>query len=651
MDIFEEAVGGNELLLGNEAIARGAIEAGLDVAAAYPGTPSSEIIEELGEASEELDFHVEWSTNEKVAFEVGVGASLTGVRSLVSMKHAGLNWAMDPFMTIVYGGIRGGFVVVVADDPGAHYSSNEQDTRFLARYAEIPCLEPANQQEAKDMTKFAFELSENVELPVFLRSVTRVSHTHGAVDFDEIDKDIREPKFDRHHEGYYRWNVYGGSSPVEKHGWLKGKQPEIREQIQDLPWNSIDLSSESDFGIIGVGVGMSYVKEALSDLGLEKDISVLKIGTSYPLPREKVENFLRNVELALVVEEGGPFVEKEVERIAKKESPSIELMGRLTGHMPEIDEINSDLVKENLRVIFDCETKHDEVSEKIGNRLEEMIIPRSSTLCPGCPHLGTFWGLKEVVEDLEGKTPIINGDIGCYEIAGYGSHNELESYLEDGTGNPELTSIYELIDTNYVMGGGIGLMQGQAQAGYSDGPVISVAGDSTFFHSTLPAIVNAVYNDVDGLFIVLDNRWTCMTGHQPNPGSGEKIMGRDAKKLEIVEIVKSLGVENVREVRAHEVEEVGHAIQSGINEEGLSVVVSKRPCVVEILRRGESFGGEVLVDSELCIDCEKCVELGCPAINYEDGIIDIDDILCVDCGLCAKICPTDALERGVKDEL
>ncbi len=649
MDIFEEAVGKKELLLGNEAIARGAIEAGLDVAASYPGTPSSEIIEELGKASEELDFHVEWSTNEKVAFEVSAGASLTGVRSLVSMKYAGLNWVMDPFMTIVYGGIRGGFVVVVADDPGAHYSSNEQDTRFLARYAEIPCLEPADQQEAKDMTNFAFELSEKIELPVFLRSVTRVSHTHGEVEVGEIDKDSREPKFDRHHKDYYRWNVYGGSSPVEKHEWLKEKQSEIREAIQNLPWNSIDLSSKTDFGIIGVGIGMSYVKEALFNLGLEEDVSILKIGTSYPLPREKVKTFLQSVERALVVEEGEPFVEKEVERIAKKESPSIELMGRLTGHVPKVDEINSDLVKENLREMLDCETKHETAKEEIGNELEEMIIPRSSTLCPGCPHLGTFFGLKEVVEDLEGEKPIINGDIGCYEIAGYGSHNELESYLEDGTGNSKLTSIYELIDTNYVMGGGIGLMEGQAQAGYKDGPVISVAGDSTFFHATLPAVVNAVYNDVDGLFIILDNRWTCMTGHQPNPGSGEKIMGQDAKKLDIVDIVKSLGVENVHEVRAHEVEEVSKAIESGINEEGFSIVVSKRPCVVEVLRRGESFEGRMMVDPELCTDCEKCVELGCPAINYEDGIIDVDETLCVDCGLCAKICPTGALEKGGKD--
>lgn len=648
MEIYEQAAGRSELFLGNEAIARGAVEAGVDVAASYPGTPASEIIEKLGEASGELDFHVEWSTNEKVAFEVGAGASITGVRSLVSMKYAGLNWVMDPFMTIVYGGVRGGFVIVVADDPGAHYSSNEQDTRFLARYAEIPCLEPADQQEAKDMANYAFELSEEIELPVFLRSVTRVSHTRGEVECGEIDENIREPKFDRHYESYYRWNVYGGSSPVEKHKWLKDKQPEIKEEMQNLPWNSLNLSNDSDFGIIGVGIGMSYVKGALDDLDLDGEVSVLKIGTSYPLPEGKVEKFLQNVERALIVEEGEPFVERNIERIARMESSSVNLMGKLTGHMPKVDEINSDMVKENLGRIFDFKT-HSELNAETIEELKEITIPRSSTFCPGCPHLGTFFGLKEAVKKLEGERPIINGDIGCYEIAGYGSHKELERYREGESEKFDPSSIYELIDTNYVMGGGIGLMEGQFQAQYNDGPVISVAGDSTFFHSTLPAIVNAVYNDVDGLFIVLDNSWTCMTGHQPNPGSGERIMGEKSKRLEIVDILESLGVENIHEVGAHEVEDVIDAFESGMSEEGFSVVVSKRPCVVEVMRRGGSFGYEVSVESDKCTDCEKCVELGCPAINYDDGILGIDDVLCVDCGLCAKICPTDALEKGGRD--
>lgn len=643
MEIYKEAKGNTELLLGNKAIARGAIEAGVDVAASYPGTPASEIMETLGKASEELNFHTEWSTNEKVAFEVAAGASITGVRSLVSMKNAGLNWVMDPFMTIVYGGIRGGFVIIVADDPGAHYSSNEQDTRPTAAYAEIPCLEPSNQEEAKEMTKFAFDLSEKIELPVFIRSVTRISHALGKVEFGEINEEERKPVFDRHYKSPYRWNVYGNTGPIERHKWLKEKQPVIREEISDLPWDELDIPDEANFGIIGSGIGYSYAKEALESLELDEDIAFLKIGTSHPLPQEKVVKFLKNIKKVLVVEEGSEFIERKVREIAKDTAPKVEIFGRKTKHIPEVDEINSDIIEKTVLKIIDGKRKRKKISEEIKKEINDLTIPRSPTFCAGCPHLGTYWAVKKVIKNLEDETQIVNGDIGCYEMAGYGVSRDLEGSFSEESQKYEIISPYEIIDTNYVMGSGIGLMEGQSQAGYEDGPLIAVTGDSTFFHATLPELVNAVYNDVNGLLIVLDNRWTCMTGHHPNPGSGERITGEKAKSLDIAEIAKAFGVENVYEVDSHEVEKVVKVIEKGINQEGFSVVVSKHPCAIEVLRRGEFSGEKVLVNPEECTSCRNCVNLGCPAITYKNETGKIDRNVCVDCGLCAKICPTDAI--------
>ncbi len=646
MEIYEEAEGRTDLLLGNEAIARGAIEAGVDVAASYPGTPASEIMETLGKASQELNFHTEWSTNEKVAFEVAAGASITGVRSLVSMKNAGLNWVMDPFMTIVYGGIRGGFVIIVADDPGAHYSSNEQDTRPAAAYAEIPCLEPSNQKEAKEMTKFAFELSEKIELPVFVRSVTRVSHALGKVEFEEINKEEQSPVFDRHYKSPYRWNVYGNTGPIERHRWLKKQQKVIREETRDLAWDKLDIPNDANLGILSSGIGYSYAKEALENLELVEDVAFLKIGTSYPLPRKKVAKFLQSVKKVLVVEEGSEFIERRVKEIAKDEAPNVEILGRLTGNIPEVDEISSDIVEKTLLEITGGGEREGKVSEEVKKEIESLTTPRSPTFCAGCPHLGTYWGLRKVIEELEDQVQIVNGDIGCYEMAGYGVSRELEGSVTEKSQKYEIDSPYDIIDTNYVMGSGIGLMEGQSQAGYKDGPLIAVAGDSTFFHATLPEVVNAVYNDVNGLFIILDNRWTCMTGHHPNPGSGERIAGEESKRLDIGEIARAFGVENVYEVNSYDVEEVAEVIEKGINQESFSIVVSKHPCAIEGLRRDEISRKEIVVNSEDCISCHNCVELGCPAITYENETGGIDRNVCVECGLCTKICPTDALMIG-----
>lgn len=651
MNIYDDVEGAVDLLLGNEAVARGAIEAGIDAATSYPGTPASEIMETLAEASSKMGFHVEWSANEKVAFEVSTGASMTGVRSLVSMKNAGLNWVMDPFMTIVYGGIRGGFVVVVADDPGAHYSSNEQDTRIAAAYAEIPCLEPADQQEAKEMTKYAFELSEKVELPVYVRLVTRVSHALGDVEFGEINMEDREPVFDRHYKQPYRWNVYGGSGPVGKHRWLKSQQPLVKAELEDVSWNEVNIPEGTDFGVIALGLASSYVREVLESWELQNEVAFLKLGVSHPLPEDMVKELLQNVEKVLIVEEGAEFVERRVIEIAKKSAPEVEVFGRLTGHVPLVGELNTSVVLDSLSGIMGIETSIDKFSDEVREEMTELLAPRSSTLCPGCPHLGTYWALRKAVERSEGEVQIVNGDIGCYEMGGYGIFaKDIDSGETEESQKYSIDSPYEVLDTNYVMGSGLGLMQGQFQAGYDDGPIIALAGDSTFFHAALPEVVSAVYNDVDGLFVVLDNRWASMTGHQPNPCTGERITGEKARKLDIEQVARALGVDHVQKVDACDIEEVTDAIQEGIDHDGFSMVISERVCTIQALRRDEFEGVNMEVNPEKCTGCRNCVELGCPAITFKDEVGGIDWNICVECGLCAQVCPTQALSIGGLDE-
>lgn len=646
MDIYDHDSGEVDLLLGNEAIARGAVEAGVRVAASYPGTPASEIMETLSESGPEWDLHTEWSSNERSAFEVAMGASITGVRSLVSMKNAGLNWVMDPLMTVVYGGIRGGFVVVVADDPGAHYSSNEQDTRLVASYADIPCLEPSNQQEAREMTKEAFSLSERIELPVYIRTVTRVSHALGDVKFGEVEYEEKGPAFDRHYKMPYRWNVYGDSGPVKRHRWLKDQQRKIEEGVGKLPWNESRIPEEAEVGIIASGIGSSYAREVLESAGLEDEVAFLKIGSPYPLPKAPVTEFLQELDEVLVVEEGLEFVERRVKELAQEEEARVRILGRLTGHVPEVDEINIGVVSQALKEFVDFTPLNPPFEEEVREEMEDLVSPRSPTFCAGCPHLGLYWALRRVLDEEVEGVQIVNGDIGCYEMAGYGLFSsEIEAAESEESVKYPIESSYDILDTNYVMGSGLGLMQGQYQAGYDDGPLVAVTGDSTFFHAILPELVNAVYNGVEGLLIVLDNRWTAMTGHHPHPGTGERITGEETKAIDIGEAVKALGVEDVREVDPYDLDETAEALGDGIREEGLSVVISRRPCTIEALRRDEFRSVEVEVNPEECTSCEKCVELGCPAITYEAEKGGIDRDVCVGCGLCAEVCPTQAL-RG-----
>ncbi|MBN2322246.1 MAG: 4Fe-4S binding protein [Spirochaetes bacterium] len=646
--ILQES-GKKVLLMGNEAIARGAVEAGIQLIAAYPGTPASEVCEALIDAADDSDYYIEWSTNEKVAFEVAAGASIVGARAMTAMKNAGLNVAMDTYMTLPYGGVKGGMVIVVADDPNAHYSSTEQDTRFLAVYAELPCFEPMDQQEAKDMTRDAFEISEQLELPVFVRSVSRISHASGDVTLGPVQKKRNTVAFNKHYKLPYRWNVYGAPGAVSKHEWLKGVFPKARRIANKSRYNSLELVNGSKVGVISSGVAASYSREAVSRLGIEDRVSFLKLGIVYPLPDELLGRLLIGLDALIVVEEGDPVVEQLVRSYAKENACGVRIFGKSYNQIfKPFGEINTDIVSKAIAGVMDI-TIPDDPRESVRKKVSEIVAPRSSTLCAGCSHLGSYWALKKALKAHQG-VHIINGDIGCYEQGGYGLFASKTDVNDKNSKKYPVLSPYEILDTIYVMGSGIGLAQGQAQVGYKGGKVVAVAGDSTFIHATLPALVNAVYQKADITFLIFDNRWTAMTGHQVNPNTGLDTLGRKARVFDIAGVVKSMGVESVSTADAYNLEEAENEISNALAFEGPSVVILKGECMLQVLRRAKKKKTETWVDEETCTGCRQCIQLGCPAVtfNKEKKKAGIDEINCTDCGLCEQVCPYSAIKVGGK---
>jgi indolepyruvate ferredoxin oxidoreductase alpha subunit len=634
------------LLMGNEAIARGAIEAGVQVVASYPGTPSSEVTESLVDQASEFGYSIQWSTNEKVAFEVAAGASLVGARSLTAMKNAGLNVAMDTFMTIPYGGCKGGFVIVVADDPDAHYSSTEQDTRALAAYAEILCLEPSDQQEAKDMTLEAFDISEQIELPVMIRSVSRISHASGDVVLGDIREDKNSLGFNKHHKLPYRWNVYGPPGARSKHEWLHEQMPKMKNYSEESRFNEMQLVEGARVGIIGVGLGASYAKEAMKELNIADKVSFFKIGIPFPLPEKKLLSFLNGLEKVAIVEEGDPVVENMVRTIAQLHRLNVEVVGKNTNKIFQPwGELNPDYTLKGIADFMQIDLKEDKKRQALEEEISSLITPRSSTLCPGCSHLGTYWAVRKVLQKING-VHIVNGDIGCYEQGGYGSGKTQTANSKDSERYPRL-SPYEVLDTIHVMGSGIGLAQGQLAAGYTDGKVLAVCGDSTFFHAVLPEIVNAVYNKADVTLLILDNRWTAMTGHQPNPRTGINAL-ETIEPADIYGMVKAMGVEHVTRANAYNLAEAEKAVSEAINSPGVSVVILEGECRLQFVRRNKIKEGFTTVDQDLCNGCKSCVSLGCSAVKYDVDAkkASIDSITCCDCGLCIQVCPSKAISKG-----
>lgn len=642
------------LLMGNEAIARGAIEAGVQVAASYPGTPATEIMETLIAVAKDLGFYAEWSTNEKVAFEVASGASLVGCRGLACMKNAGVNWCMDMLCTITYGGIRGGLVVIVADDPGARTSSNAQDLRFAAVSAEIICLEPSNQQEAKDMTKQAFEISEKIELPVMVRTVARISHSLGDVMFGEIERNTKKAVFGKHWKMPFRWNVYGPPNTHSKHVWLHSRMPIMKQVIEESNFDNLELR-DTEVGIIASGIAAAYAEEVLNRLGVKEQVSFLKIGTSYPIPEKKTATLLKHVKKVAVIEEGEPFVEFQVKAFAKDVAPYVEIYGKSgKSLLPLPSELTPEIVTNAVTKYLGMTLESISIErKKLKEKISNLIVPRSSAFCAGCPHVGTWWAIKTALEDkrISGKVPVINGDIGCYELAGYGLFvKKLEPSLAEQSVFYKTDNPYELIDTNYIMGGGIGLSQGMYHAGYRDGKILAVAGDSTFFHACIPALINAVFNKAKLTFVIMDNSWTAMTGHQPHPGTGVTGIGEPTKALRIEEICKACGVDFIKVVDPYNLKETIEAVAEALQYESIAVVVSRRQCAQEWQRemRRRRIKPELhTVNPEKCVGCKRCLQLGCPALIFdeEEKKAEIDPLLCIGCGICSQVCGVQAIAK------
>jgi len=595
-----------ELLLGNEAIVRGALEAGVGFTSTYPGTPASEIGDTFASVAKQLGIHFEYSTNEKVALEAAAGAALSNIRSLVAFKSFGLNVASDSLFPLAYVGVKAGMAIVVSDDPSCWSSAqSEQDSRYYAKLAHLPMLEPSDAQECKDFTKFAFEVSEKFGVPVLIRLSTRVSHESGVVKLGKIVRGEKSGKFVKD----IKWRDFPPEI-INTHKDLHSKLETIAKEYGKV-FTQI-LSAKGNKGIVTSGISYGYVLEALEDLGVE--LPVLKLGMTHPIPESIVENFLENLESVLVVEELEPYLEEAVCKIARKVNPGMKILGKnvlpKAGEMKEEDvlEAISKLVRKRPKFNF---SKHKQQYEKL------KIARRFPLMCPGCPHRATFYAAK-----LAEPKAVFAGDIGCYML---GVHPPLET-----------------LDFVLAMGASEGLAHGISKV--SKQKVIAFIGDSTFFHAGIPGLINMVFNKSNPLIIILDNRATAMTGHQPHPGIGVNGLGEPTKPVSLLDLVRACGVENVKVIDPYNMKEMEETIKEFLASGKLSVIIARRECRLMTIRRMKKEGMKIpkfkVEKEKLTKECkERLLSFGCPAIVEEDGAVFIDEDLCSGCGVCAQLCP------------
>jgi indolepyruvate ferredoxin oxidoreductase alpha subunit len=626
--IISEAPGVDLLLLGNEAIARGAIEAGVTVLASYPGTPSSEIGQAVIDAAKDFGhMYVEWSANEKVGFEVAYAASMTGVRAMTTMKHVGLNVAHDPLMTACNMGVNGAMVVVVADDPSMHSSQNEQDSRYVAMQGYLPVLEPSTGQEAKDLMADAFKLSEKWGQVVIFRSVTRLSHARSKVTLGEIERPEREAHFDK---STTRWVCLPTNSRKHRLNVIE-RFARIREAADTFPYNRLDLKPGAKLGIIAGGLSWAYLTEAVKWMGIEDQVSLLKLGMTYPIPARLTLQLLEAVSEVLVVEELEPVVENQVKVLAQENKITRKVHGKNV--VPLAGELSTRKVMEAVAKVLPAEMPVDFVAlDRIGAQADALLPLRPPALCAGCPHRASLYAEGVAARKYKREFGVDvprSGDIGCYGLGFY----------------PPLKSD----NTQLCMSGSIGAAQGIAHA--AGVPTMAHIGDSTFFHSGLSSLANAVFNKANVTLLVLDNAITGQTGFQEDPATGMNAMGEATEAIKPEDVARSLQVKFVEVVDPFDVDKTIETLGRALRWEGPSVVVARQSCQVmeqrDLKKRGERFV-PCEIDREACNDCKVCVKrLGCPAILIEDGHVVIDASQCTGCLVCATVCPSDAIKaRG-----
>jgi len=592
------------LLSGNEALALGAYHAGVKVATAYPGTPSTEILEAIARFD---DVYAEWSTNEKVAMEVALGASYTGVRAMASMKQVGLNVASDPFMAASTTGVDGGLVVICADDPGAHSSQGEQDNRHYARLAKVPMLEPSDSQEAYDFMAQAFDLSEQFDTPVMVRTTTRISHSKTVVEVRRSRPlPAGQPEFKYNVAKYVMLPAHARI----RHPLMEERLVKLAEYAETCPLNQV-IKGGRELGVVTSGVAYQYAREVFSKA------SFLKLGMTYPLPRNLLHNFATQVKRLIVIEELDPFLQENLQAMG------IEVTGK--EFIPRVGELNPD-------IIYEAGQKMGLLPDSPRREIETCVeLPgRPPLLCPGCPHTGIFFVLSSLGQrarlakakdkTLADSPLVITGDIGCYTLGTY----------------PPLLAM----DTCACMGASIGEALGMEKTGVSK-KVVAVIGDSTFLHSGITGLVNGVYNNARITLVILDNGTTAMTGHQEHPGTGISVQGKETRKVELEPLIHGLGVKDVRVVDAFNMKELRSNLRSALEKPELSVVIVRGACAMQAPKRGEPRA----IDMDICNLCGACLLLGCSAIQKTDEQIHIETSLCVGdtCTVCQQVCPKQAI--------
>ena len=611
----------SEFLMGNAAIALGAIAAGLDLIAGYPGTPSTETLENVAKYRTKGTY-VEWSVNEKSAMEVAAGAAYAGARTMVTMKQVGLNVASDPLMSLEYIGVKGGMVVLVADDPGPISSQTEQDTRHFSYFSKLPCFDPTSVQEAYEMIQEAFEYSEQYGTPVFFRPTTRICHAYASINVKDPDEyKVNKP------EGFIkdskRWVIFPRLS-YANHQKIVARNENLSDVFSDYKRNEILFPEAVRKGIAAGGISYALAREALKG---REDLRVLKVATPHPFPEKLAVSFLKGLDEVLCLEELDPVIERELIFIAGKYRLPVKIRGKLTHDTACAGENSLDLVRRYVDTFAgntngpDGEEAGSNLAQAENAQPETALAPapdapiRPPVLCAGCPHRASFYAVKVA---MKGKKTIFCGDIGCYTL---------------GNAMP-----LDMCDTCLCMGAGINIAQGVYRI-EPDTKAFAFVGDSTFFASAITGIINAVYNQAEMTAVILDNSTTAMTGHQPHPGTGKTMMGEVVAKVSIEAVLRGIGLTFVETVDPLDHKAAVDVVRRAAEEPGVKAIIFKSPCVAITKPRGL-----MAIDQEKCIGCKRCIrEIGCPGIIINEGKVMIDDSLCTGCGLCAQLCPTGAI--------